>query len=342
MQRYSFTVRWIPGKENLMADALSRAPVHLASPNDELAEVPPSADACISLLAAITGSDDSLSDPLLKEIVLTTATDPVMKALREMILAGFPNDKCNLLLGPLPLRPFWCIRCRLSIDESENLIMLGPRVVIPEAVRRKVLDKFLLMHQGATKLRQRAHLTMFWPSMDNDVVTAARTCHTCTEYLPSHPPEPLLPHARASRPFEFIHADLGCHNDRDFLILADHFSGWPHVVPFLDKNTSARKIVDAIRSFLSFGAGAPVKFWSDGGPQFASDEFNTFLRDWGISHGVSSAGYSQSNGFAEVSVKSMKKLIRGSWTAGSFNIDEFSKGLLVYRNAPISSGASPP
>lgn len=67
MQRYSFTARWIPGKENLMADALSRAPVHLASPNDELAEVPPSADACISLLAAITGSDDSLSDPLLKD-----------------------------------------------------------------------------------------------------------------------------------------------------------------------------------------------------------------------------------------------------------------------------------
>ena len=179
--------------------------------------------------------------------------------------------------------------------------MLGPRVVIPEAIRREVLGKLLLMHQGATKLRQRARLTMFWPSMDNDIVTAARTCHTCTEYLPSHPPEPLLPHDRASRPFEFIHADLGCHNSRDFLILADHFSGWPHVVPFPDKNTSTRKIFDAIRSFFSFGAGAPVKVWSDGGPQFTSDEFNTFLRDWNISHGVSSAGYSQSNGFAEVS-----------------------------------------
>jgi hypothetical protein len=37
----------------------------------------------------------------------------------------------------------------------------------------------------------------------------------------------------------------------------------------------------------------------------------------------------------------MKKLIRGSWTAGSFNVDDFSKGLLLYRNAPISGGASP-
>ena len=201
--------------------------------------------------------------------------------------------------------------------------MLGPRVVIPEGVRREVLDNHLLMHQGATKLRQRARLTMFWPSMDNDIVTAARTCRTCTEYLPSHQPEPLLPHARSSRPFEFIHADLGCHNGRDFLIFADHFSGWPHVVPFPDKNTTARKIVGAIRSFFSFDAGAPVKFWSDGDPQFTSDGFNKLMRDWSISHGVSSAGYSQSNGFAEVSVKNMKKLIRG-----------FSKVLLLYRNAP--------
>ena len=90
-------------KKNLMADALSRAPVHLGSPSDELAEVPSSADACVSLLAAITGSDDSLSDLLLKRIALTTTTDPVMKALREVILACFPNDKCNL---PLPLHPF--------------------------------------------------------------------------------------------------------------------------------------------------------------------------------------------------------------------------------------------
>jgi hypothetical protein len=84
-------------------------------------------------LAAIEGSNDNLNDSLLKQIALTTTTDPVMKVLREMILAGFPNDKCNL---PLPLHPFWCIRSHLSIDESQNLIMLGPHVVIPEAIRK--------------------------------------------------------------------------------------------------------------------------------------------------------------------------------------------------------------
>jgi hypothetical protein len=72
-------------------------------------------------------------------------------------------------------------------------------------------------------------------------------------------------------------AYLGCHNGRDFLILAYHNSGWPPFVPFLDKNTSACKIVDAVRSYFSFGAGMPVKFWSDSGPQFTSDQPRHFI-----------------------------------------------------------------
>lgn len=133
------------------------------------------------------------------------------------------------------------------------------------------------MHQGATKLRQRARQSIYWPSMDNDITMAEKSCHSCVESLPSHPPEPLLPHQPASRPFEFIFADLGTFRNRDFLIVADQFSEWPHVVPFADTNTSARRVIDALRFFFTCGAGAPVKLWSDGGPQFKSDEYLKFL-----------------------------------------------------------------
>ena len=37
----------------------------------------------------------------------------------------------------------------------------------------------------------------------------------------------------------------------------------------------------------------------------------------------------------------MKKLIAGSWTSGSFDLDKFGKGLLLFRNALIAGGASP-
>lgn len=83
-----------------------------------------------------------------------------------------------------------------------------------------------------------------------------------------------------------------------------------------------------------------MKLWSDGGPQFKSDEFFAFLRDWDISNGRSSPHHPQSNGYAESAVKSMKKLIAGSWSSGSFDPDKFGKALLC-SNAPMSGGASP-
>jgi transposase InsO family protein len=338
MQRYSFVAVWVPGKNNVMADALSRSPVDRPSESDEIAEGPQSFSARISLLDTMEGSDDANPDILLTSVAAATSADPIMLSLRQMILDGFPNEKCNL---PLELRPFWQVRSQLSVDDAEGLILVGPRVVIPTSLRQEIIRRLLQMHQGATKLRQRARLSIYWPSMDNDIVVAAKSCPSCTERLPSHPAEPLLPHAPASRPFEFVFVDLGAYRGRDFLIVADQFSGWPQVFPFPDTNTSTRRVIDALRSFFTCGAGAPVKLWSDGGPQFKSDEFLAFLRDWDISNGRSSPHHPQSNGYAESAVKSMKKLIAGSWSSGSFDPDTFGKALLLFRNAPMSGGASP-
>jgi hypothetical protein len=336
MQRYSFVASWVPGRNNVMADALSRSPVDQPSPTDEIAEGPHSASEHVHLMDVMEGSSSNNPDILLSSVSAASAVDPVLISLRHTILQGFPNDKCNL---PLDLRPFWQVRSQLYIDG--DLILVGPRVVIPVSLRQEVLRRLLQMHQGATKIRQRARQSVYWPSIDNDIVMAVKSCPTCSELLPSNPSEPLLPHEPASRPFEFIFADLGTFRGRDFLIVADQFSGWPQVYPFPDTNTSTRRIIDALRSFFTCGAGAPIKLWSDGGPQFKSDEYLTFLREWDISHGRSSPHHPKSNGYAEAAVKSMKKLIAGSWTSGSFDLDKFGKGLLLFRNAPIAGGASP-
>jgi hypothetical protein len=56
---------------------------------------------------------------------------------------------------------------------------------------------------------------------------------------------------------------------------------------------------------------------------------------------VSSPHFPQSNGVAEAGVKSMKKLIAGSFTSGSFDVKKFGQSLLLFRNTTTSGGRSP-
>ncbi|KZS16536.1 Uncharacterized protein APZ42_017711 [Daphnia magna] len=75
------------------------------------------------------------------------------------------------------------------------------------------------------------------------------------------------------------------------------------------------------------------------GPHSASERIH-LMDEWDITHGHSSPHHPRSNGHAETAVKSMKKLIAGSWTSGSFDLDKFGKGLILFRNAPIAGCAS--
>ena len=260
-----------------------------------------------------------------------------MRELRQLPRDGFPNDKCNLSEA---MRPFCPVRDRLAIDDTDGMIVVGAQVVIPKILPQDVLRDLLLMHQGATKLRQRARLTVYWPNMNGDITNAARSCDECASRLPSHQPEPLRPHDPASKPFEQVHANFGSIKGRHFLVIVDQFSGWPHVVLFENSNTTARRLITVVRSYFA-GVGALVKFWSDNDTNFTAAKFEDFLRNWGVDHEKSYPHYPQSNGIAEAGVKHMKKLLETCWTAGAFNEDKFVKGLVLFWNAPRSGGASP-
>jgi len=67
-----------------------------------------------------------------------------------------------------------------------------------------------------------------------------------------------------------------------------------------------------------------------------------FLQTWGVTHVTSSPHYPQSNGKAEATAKSMKKIISAAWTGRSANWDQLSCALQQYRNTPCrKDGLSP-
>ena len=83
--------------------------------------------------------------------------------------------------------------------------------------------------------------------------------------------------------------------------------------------------------------GIPQQVFSNNGPCFKSHKMTKFAQAWGFDHDTSSPRYPQSNGLAEVSVKSVKYLLEKC--GGDLN--SFQKGILILRNSPLKGGKSP-
>ena len=124
----------------------------------------------------------------------------------------------------------------------------------------------------------------------------------------------------------------------------DGFSNWPDLreAPATTQESAADGLVKAYRElFATFGV--PEHLSSDGGPEYTSKTFSSFMKVWGIKHRQSSAYHPQSNGRAEVGVKSMKRLLMNSTdTDGNLDTDAVMRGILQIRNTPESdTGLSP-
>ena len=93
----------------------------------------------------------------------------------------------------------------------------------------------------------------------------------------------------------------------------DRFSNWPDVreTPSGTDRYGSKGLIRACRElFATFGV--PVEISTDGGPHYKAGDLADFFRTWGVSHRMSSAFFAQSNGRAEVGVKSVKRMLRGT------------------------------
>ena len=130
-----------------------------------------------------------------------------------------------------------------------------------------------------------------------------RTLTGCHPPLPSTPP---------LSPFKAVFTDFfnyrGCH----YLVVGDRLSGWVEVLSSTAGTNlaSSAGLVCHLRSF------------------FATF---TFLRLWGVRHSVSFVSFPQSNGRAEVAVKTAKRLLLSP--TGSLDHDHFIRAMLQLRNS---------
>ena len=162
---YSFTVRYIPGLKNLLADCLSR----LGNQEDTI-KLPKLHVYQIShQLPARSNS--------LQEIRQATQADDELALLKHTIMMGWPN---NIKEIPQVLHPYWTFREELTIEDG--LILKGTRIVIPNKKHEAILKQIHDSHLGLTKCKLHAKQAVYWPGLNDQLEQLVLNCQLCLKY----------------------------------------------------------------------------------------------------------------------------------------------------------------
>ena len=348
--RFQFQIQHCPGKWHRGPDACSRNPPPFTATNSN----PPTTSDINSIssiedhvFAVARNAVDMINHNMdtsalknsqsitLAQIRMAAEVDQDYLDLTTILKSGFPEKKSKVNPN---LREFWEVRDRLL--SSDDIVLMNNRIVIPKALRNQTLQSLHAAHQGTTAMSARANQTVYWPGMNAAIRNHRANCAICNQIAPSQSAEPLILTPEPEWPFQKICADYFEHDGHSYLTTVDRFSFWVNIY-HLPHTTATKSLLTNLRTlFTSYGVLEEIA--SDGGPQFISTDFQSFLKTWGIHHRLSSAEYPQSNGRAELAVKTAKRIILENTVRGSLDTDKVARALLQYRNTPIQSiGLSP-
>ena len=111
LMRYSYTIVHVPGKDNVTADALSRAPL-----TRDLTKAEKQLNEDMSLYVANIIECLPTTERRLDEIRLQQDEDEVCRKLKEYCIEGWP-DKSQLTT---PLKPYWQYRGEITPAQSPH------------------------------------------------------------------------------------------------------------------------------------------------------------------------------------------------------------------------------
>ena len=325
LQKYNLEIGFKPGQHMYLADTLSRAPLPNTTSRDEVLTIDKEVEE-IHMVEFLPLRKASLDD-IRKE----SLRDSTMQALQKVIREGWPETKIDL---PNDVTPYFNVRDELSAQDG--IIFKGDRCVVPKSLRPEVLSRIHRSHIGVEGCLRRARESVFWPGMNTAVKNFVRQCETCRTFEISQQKETLHPHEVPDRPWSKVGVDLFETNNRHYLVTVDYYSNYWEV-DRLESSTTSKAVIYKLKQHFA-RHGIPNTVFSDNGPQFDSDEFRRFARDWEFNHLTSSPGHSQSNGMAESAVKTVKRLIKKANKDGT---DPWL-AILDHRNTPSEGMKSSP
>ena len=304
LEEYDYEIKYIAGKKNVKADALSRN-------RDANADQPESAfEDKIYAVDSV-----SFSDQLREE----QAKDDVIAAAVKCILQDKPITSGRLK------------RVQNQLRVEEGLLKKSGRPVVPAALRSYILSEIHNTgHFGVEKTYGLLQRRFFWPSMYKFVTLFVQSCDTCQKAkCDTRPPKaPLLPMVIPSKPMEFISMDIA-HMPVDadgykyMLLIGDIFSKFIDAVPLRDQTASS--VIKAFENNWLYVHSTPFYLLSDQGSNVDGEAVRDFCNKFGIEKRRSSAYHSQGNGFAERNIRNVKEILRSVLLHRSLNQTKWRK-----------------
>ena len=74
---------------------------------------------------------------------------------------------------------------RHDILETDGLLFLGDRLIVPAALRKKILKTIHECHLGIGKTNARANQILYWPGVARDIEEEISQCEICQRHRKS-------------------------------------------------------------------------------------------------------------------------------------------------------------
>ena len=191
------------------------------------------------------------------------------------------------------------------------------------------------------KTKYRLRSKVWWPGMDRDVENLCKICHGCQVMSSCDPPDPMSRVLPPSAPWQDCAADLlgPLPTGESILVVVDYYSRFLEVAFF--KSTTSAKIIEAIAPmFVRFGV--PFSLRTDNGPQFVSEEFESFLQAHGVVHRRITPLWLQANGEVKRQNRSLLRSLQIANLEGKNWRTELVTWQVAYRSTPqATTGATP-
>ena len=189
LQKYDIKLKYLAGKDNIMADTLSRA-----SLEETTADI---AEDELEAQVHMVYENAPATNTKMKEIQEETAKDSCLMKIARYVNEGWPANRDQV---PPDVNPYWSYKEELSM--INGVLFKGESLIIPSTMRKAVLKQLYQAHMGIEKTKWKARASIFWPQIKQQIEEMIKVCSTCLHNQKKQPREPMMPSDVPHYPFQ--------------------------------------------------------------------------------------------------------------------------------------------